>query len=147
MLRAARTVRCMAIALGLAATPAPFAAQAQGQRQPAVPNILPMNIADVRCHVLLRQRLDAYVADNRVATEERVKVVNNLIIISAFYAGRLSLYPADDAVDAYARARRDIARITSEQRDRVAQECASFYRNVTGSLDGYRQQQPARQGQ
>lgn len=155
MPRTARTVRRIALGfcalklrvlvLGLAAMPAPFLfsglvsgllptpASAQ-----TAPTTLPTNVDDYRCFVLIQDRQKAYLANTAIDEVERVQVVNNLIIIAAFFAGRMTHYSTDSAEQTFERVRGELAAMTPAQRTEQGNRCANFYLSVIellGQLD------------
>ncbi|RPF70322.1 hypothetical protein [Aurantiacibacter spongiae] len=117
--------------LGLAIAPAPALAQQQAQPRSAV---LPSNPQDFQCFALMQQRRAAYIANPQAAPANRAELINNLTIISAFYAGRLTHYPAADAAAQFASARSELAAATPQQRDAFAGVCTQFYLTVMDAL-------------
>lgn len=123
-------VRCalslLAIAsLGLAGVstlaPAPAFAQ-QG--------VLPSDPQDFQCFVLMQQRRAQLANTATLPPEQRVDIINNLTIISAFYAGRLSHYSSAEAVAQFRMAAGLIANSSRQQLDSFANTCANFYLSV-----------------
>ena len=147
MKRTGLSVRSILVAAGLALiAPAPLAAQQQQAQQPAQaqqqarPPIIPMNVRDVRCYTLLRQRQANVLATEGIDQALRAQVVNNLVIVAAFYAGRLTHYPTEQAQAAFAQAQSDLAAATPDQREAFAGQCANFYLGVVEALTPYHQQ-------
>ncbi|RJY08518.1 hypothetical protein D6201_03320 [Aurantiacibacter aquimixticola] len=127
-----------ALASGLAsiAAPAPIAAAQQTR-------ILPADPQDFQCYVLLQQRRSAFLANATLPTEQRAEFVNNLTIISAFYAGRISHYSSAEAVSQFQSARTELDAASAEQRDAFANVCTSFYVSVANLLSATSEQVPS----
>jgi len=118
---------CLALTgLGLASVPAPGLAQGSG--------VLPADPQDFQCFVLLQQRRSAIIANPQLDAERKGELVNNLTIISAFYAGRISHYPSTDAGGNFAAATSEVNGASAEQRDGFANICANFYLQVMDVL-------------
>ena len=124
--RAAFSLAAAGLGLGSIALPAPALAQNTG--------VLPADPQDFQCFVLLQQRRGSYVANQQMDAAERAEVVNNLTIISAYFAGRISHYSSADAVAQFQTARAQIDGATPEQRDAFAGRCANFYLAVMNVL-------------
>ena len=122
-----RVLASLAVAsLGLAGVstlaPAPALAQQQG--------VLPSNPQDFQCFVLMQQRRSQLATTATLPPEQRVDIMNNLTIISAFYAGRLSHYSSAEAVAQFRMAAGLIANSNRQQLDNFANTCANFYLSV-----------------
>jgi len=115
-----------AIGLGLASVPAPSLAQQSG--------ILPSDPQDFQCFVLLQQRRAVFLANQQLPVDQKAGFVNNLTIISAFYAGRISHYSSTEAVSSFAAANTEVNAASPEQRDAFANICANFYFRVMDLL-------------
>ena len=122
-------------AMGLAGTVLPVPALAQQQAR-----VLPSDPQDFQCFVLMQQRRDAFIANQQLSVEQRTEFVNNLTIISAFYAGRISHYSSAEAVNQFQSATLEVNAATPEQRDAFANVCANFYLSVMNVLTATRQQ-------
>ncbi len=96
--------------------------------------MLPADPQDFQCFVLLQQRRTAFLANQQITPEQRAEVVNNLTIISAYYAGRISHYSTAEAVPQYRSANAAVAAATPEQQDEFANICANAYLNVMNVL-------------
>ncbi len=131
--------RSAALVLGLTAMSAPFPhlAQAQsGDAQAATSSrTLPAVLSDFRCYALLTERRDAFMASSEDLSVQQVEVINNLTIIAAFFAGRITHYSNDEAQPMFDTARAQIAAASAEQRDRLAQACTNGYLGVINYLD------------
>ena len=133
--------------MGPAAMSAPLLAQAAqnqagraqsylAQPAPASPsNVLPADTRDFECFVLLQQRRSDLVAATDISPDQRATLVNNLTIISAYYAGRISHYPGDQATAQFSAGRARIEGASLEQRGAAASSCADFYLSVMEVLD------------
>ena|GEM_PF-1538345 len=125
-----------ATGLGLASVPAPSFAQgatiqstgAQGS------GVLPADPQDFQCFVLLQQRRAAFIATPQLDAVRKAELVNNLTIISAFYAGRISHYSSGDAVGNFTAATTEVTGATPAQRDAFANICTDFYLRVIDVL-------------
>ena len=136
---ARRAAKALAIAgLGLAGISLSALAPAPAQAQDA--QVLPSDPQDFQCFVLLQQRREAFIANRQLPTEQRAEFINNLTIISAFYAGRISHYPAGEAVSQFQSAVAQVNAATPEQRDAFANICSNFYVSVLNVLTTTRQQ-------
>lgn len=127
-----------ATGLGLAVPSAPAHAQRGG--------VLPSDPQDFQCFVLLQERRAAFIASPTMDPTQKAEFVNNLTIISAFYAGRMSHYSSAEMVANFASANREVANATPQQRDAFANICANFYfqvMNVLVSTNQSTQQPPA----
>lgn len=128
-----------AIGLGLAAMPAPFLFPNPAQAQAAqASDTLPTNLNDYRCFVLIQDRQQAYMSNAEIDEIELVQVVNNLIIIAAFYAGRMTHYSTVGAEENFATVRAELADMSPEARTETGNNCATFYLSVIellGQLD------------
>ena len=123
------------MALGLAGMTVPAPAALAQQAQP-----IPSDPQDFQCFVLLQQRREAFIANQQITAQQRAEFVNNLTIISAFYAGRLSHYSSAEAVTQFQSATLEVNAATPEQRDAFANVCANFYLSVMNVLTATRQQ-------
>ncbi|MGB3167092.1 MAG: hypothetical protein WBA68_10000, partial [Alteraurantiacibacter sp.] len=112
----------------------PQAAAAQQAR------VLPSDPQDFQCFVLLQERRDAFVANQSLDATRRAEFVNNLTIISGFYAGRISHYSSAEAVAQFQFARSELSAATPQQRDAFANVCTNFYLSVMNVLIATRQQ-------
>ncbi len=112
-----------AMSMGLAAAPAPTLAQA-GQ------GVLPSNPQDFQCFVLMQQRRTLLTADTSLPAAQRVDILNNLTIIAAFYAGRISHYSSAEAVSQFQSANAALRGASPAQLDNFANTCANFYLSV-----------------
>ena len=92
--------------------------------------MLPSDPQDFQCFVLLQQRRAQLANGSQMRPEQRAEIINNLTIISAFYAGRLSHYSSDEAVAQFREAAGLIAGSDRQQLDRFANTCANFYLSV-----------------
>jgi len=115
-----------ATGMGLASVPAPSFAQGSG--------VLPADSQDFQCFVLLQQRRSAFVANPQLDAVRKAELVNNLTIISAFYAGRISHYSSGEAVGSFAAATAEVNAATPQQRDGFANICTDFYLRVMDVL-------------
>ncbi|QZH74856.1 MAG: hypothetical protein JY451_14590 [Erythrobacter sp.] len=127
-----------ALGTGLAgiAAPVPFlsaTAQAQ-QAPPPAQGVLPADPQDFQCFVMLQQRRNTFLANQQMDAAARAEVVNNLTIISAYYAGRISHYSSAEAIAQYRSANAAVAAATPEQQDEFANVCANFYLTVMNVL-------------
>ncbi len=108
-----------AMTLGLAGAgflaPAPLSAQSVVQ------------LRDYECVVLLQERRGGIGTNASLDPAQRAQIVNNLTIISAYYAGIVSRHPHDQVVDNLALARQQIASATPEHRDLLATLCTDRY--------------------
>ncbi len=141
-MRLRATIAALALGAGLASAPAPALAQNPGYL-PAVPQ-------DFQCFVLMQQRRTQLAGANNLSPEQRVEIMNNLTIISAFYAGRLSHYSSAEAVSQMRAATELVNSSNRRQLDAFANTCASFYLSVmevlgTTSAQANAPQQPAPQ--
>ena len=120
------TLAALAFGLGLAGATSlgPAPALAQDGR------VLPGDSQDFQCFVLMQQRRTQLATVASMPAEQRVDILNNLTIISAFYAGRLSHYSSAEAVAQFRAAAGLIADANAQQRDAFANTCASFYLSV-----------------
>ncbi|WP_338244989.1 hypothetical protein [Aurantiacibacter hainanensis] len=116
----------LALAAGLAGgiSLAPAPALAQSAR------VLPSDPQDFQCFVLMQQRRGQLANAASMTPEQRSEILNNLTIISAFYAGRLSHYSSAEAVAQFRQAAGLIASSNRQQLDRFANTCANFYLSV-----------------
>ena len=121
-MRMRATFAALALGAGLANVPAPALAQNAG--------VLPADPQDFQCFVLMQQRRTELAGNNSVPPEQRVDIMNNLTIISAFYAGRLSHYSTADAIPQFRSAAMLIRNSNRQQLDTFANTCASFYLSV-----------------
>ncbi len=112
----------LALGAGLATVPAPALAQNN--------QVLASNPQDFQCFVLMQQRRAQVAGAANLTPEQRVDILNNLTIISAFYAGRLSHYSSEEAVTQFRSAASLIANANRQQRDNFANTCANFYLSV-----------------
>lgn len=126
MRRAILSLAAMGLGLAGMSVPAPALAQ-QGA-------VLPADPQDFQCFVLLQQRRAAFMTNQQMPIEQRAQFVDNLTIISAFYAGRISHYSSAEAVPQFRSATAEIASATPEQRDAFANVCANFYVSVMNVL-------------
>ena len=129
-------------ALGSAAMPAPLLAQSSSaqaylaQPVPAAPaTVLPAEARDFECFVLMQQRRAEIAGATGMSAEQRATLVNNMTIISAYYAGRISHYPGDEATAQFSAAFDRIEQATPEQRGSAATACADFYLSVIQLID------------
>ena len=115
-----------AITLGLAGAgllaPAPLAAQAAAETR------------DYECFVLLQERRSGFAANTGMDPAQRAEILNNLTIISAYYAGIISRHPYHQVMTSLAAAQRQLAAATSEQRDLFATQCTNRYIAMLNSL-------------
>lgn len=95
---------------------------------------------DFECFVLLQDRRTGISANAQLDAAQRAQIVNNLTIISAFYAGILSRLPYGDVLAGLAQARRDISAANAEQRDAFAAQCTNRYLTTLNSLTATAQQ-------
>lgn len=115
-----------AITLGLAGAgllaPAPlFAQNAVEQR-------------DYECFVLLQERRTGINANAGLDPAQRAQIVNNLTIISAYYAGIISRAPYHQVIANLALASEQLGVATAEQRDLFATQCSSRYLTMFNAL-------------
>lgn len=110
------------LAGGIALAPAPALAQ-DGR-------VLPSDPQDFQCFVLMQQRRAQLANSAQMPPEQRAEILNNLTIISAFYAGRLSHYSSAEAVAQFRQAAGLINGSDRQQLDRFANTCANFYLSV-----------------
>lgn len=96
--------------------------------------MLPADPQDFQCFVLLQQRRAAVLANPQLETVRKAELVNNLTIISAFYAGRISHYSSGEAVGSFASATTEVTGATPQQRDAFANICTDFYLRVMDVL-------------
>ena len=141
MIRLRVLFAALALGAGLANVPAPALAQ-QG--------VLPANPQDFQFFVLMRQRRTQLAPVATMPPEQRVDIMNNLTIISAFYAGRLSHYSSAEAMAQFRVAANLIANSNQQQLDNFANTCANFYLSVmevlgNTNLQANMPQQPAPQ--
>lgn len=124
----AATIAFAAMVLGSAglSVPTPAMSQAAG--------VLPSNPEDFQCFVLLQQRRDAFAQGAQLDPVQRAEFINNLTIISAFYAGRISHYSAAEAVVQFQSATEQVNGASAQQRDAFANNCANFYVSVMNVL-------------
>ena len=124
----------MAMTLGLAAAigalPAPFLSSSANAQS----GVLPSDPQDFQCFVLLQQRRKAFVESPTLDPVRRAEFVNNLTIISAFYAGRISHYSSAEMVASFDSAIQEVAAASPQQRDGFANICANFYFRVMNVL-------------
>ncbi|MFB0611467.1 hypothetical protein [Aurantiacibacter poecillastricola] len=125
-------VSMLALGAGLAIAPPPALSQ-QGR-------VLPADPQDFQCFVLMQQRRAVLSRNNSIPPQQRADILNNLTIISAFYAGRLSHYSSAEAVSQFRSAAAIISGSTDEQLDTFANDCASFYLSVMDVLGNTSQQ-------
>lgn len=115
-----------ALGMGLAGVstlaPAPALAQQGG--------VLPSDPQDFQCFVLMQQRRTLLTADRTLPAQQRVDILNNLTIIAAFYAGRISHYSSAEAVAQFQSANAAIHGASPAQLDTFANTCANFYISV-----------------
>ncbi len=121
-MRMRATLAALALGAGLATVPAPALAQDAG--------VLPADPQDFQCFVLMQQRRTELSNLTSMPADQRVDILNNLTIISAFYAGRLSHYSSAEAVSQFRSAVGLIANSNRQQLDSFASTCANFYLNV-----------------
>ena len=120
------TIWLAATGMGLASVPAPSFAQASG--------VLPADPQDFQCFVLLQQRREAFIANPQIDVARKAELVNNLTIISAFYAGRMSHYSSGEAIASFTAAAAEVNGATTQQRDGFANICTDFYLRVMDVL-------------
>ncbi len=120
------TIWLAATGMGLASVPAPSFAQASG--------VLPADPQDFQCFVLLQQRREAFIATPQLDVTRKAELVNNLTIISAFYAGRMSHYSSGEAIASFTAATAEVNGATTQQRDGFANICTDFYLRVMDVL-------------
>lgn len=136
---ARRAAKALAIAgLGLAGITLSALSPTEAYAQQA--QVLPSDPQDFQCFVLLQQRREAFLANQQIPVEQRAEFVDNLTIISAFYAGRISHYSAAEAVGQFQSAVTEVNAATPEQRDAFANICSNFYVSVVNVLNTTRQQ-------
>lgn len=115
-----------ALGMGLAGVttlaPAPALAQQSG--------VLPSDPQDFQCFVLMQQRRTLLTADRTLQPAQRADILNNLTIIAAFYAGRISHYSSAEAVFQFQSANAAIRGASPVQLDTFANTCANFYISV-----------------
>ena len=126
MRRAILSLAVMSLGLAGLSVPAPALAQQGG--------VLPADPQDFQCFVLLQQRRAAFMANEQLPVEQRAQFVDNLTIVSAFYAGRISHYSAGEAVAQFRNASAEIAAASPAQRDAFANVCTNFYVSVVNVL-------------
>lgn len=142
--RALATTLALGAGLAISPVPAPTPAHAQqGQ-------VLAADPQDFQCFVLMQRRRAELSATSTMAPDQRVDILNNLTIISAFYAGRLSHYSSAEAVAQFRLASSLIANSNRLQLDNFANTCANFYLSVmevlaTTNTQANAPQQPAPQ--
>ena len=117
--------------LAMCATSSPASAQQA--------RVLPSDPQDFQCFTLMQDRRDAFLANRSLDEARRAEFVNNLTIISGFYAGRLSHYSAADAQTQFQSARSELDAATPQQRDAFANICTDFYLSVMTALTSQRQ--------
>lgn len=127
-----------ALGLGLTAVSAPIPALAQVSQ-----GVLPSNPQDFQCFVLMQQRRGLLSVNTTLPAQQRVDIMNNLTIISAFYAGRISHYSSADAVFQFQSAQAALGGASPAQLDEFANTCANFYLSVMNVLDSTAQQAAA----
>ena len=101
---------------------------------PASAQVLPADPQDFQCYTLMQDRRAALLQNRTLPPTQRADIYNNLTIISAFYAGRISHYSSAEAVGQFQSARAELDGATPEQRDAFANICANFYVSVTDLL-------------
>ncbi|MCB2065065.1 MAG: hypothetical protein KDE15_00325 [Erythrobacter sp.] len=121
-----------ALGLGLASVPAPVLAQQGG--------VLPSDPQDFQCFVLMQQRRALLTADRTLPPAQRADILNNLTIIAAFYAGRISHYSSAEAVFQFQSASAAVRGASPAQLDTFANTCANFYISVMQILTDTEQQ-------
>ncbi len=102
--------------------PAPLAAQDTAEPR------------DYECFVLLQDRRTGISANASLDPAQRELIVNNLTIISAYYAGIISRAPYHQVLANLAIARQQLAAATAEQRDVFAGQCTNRYLTMLNSL-------------
>ncbi|MGB3796351.1 MAG: hypothetical protein WA957_08605 [Alteraurantiacibacter sp.] len=132
----------LALGAGLANVPAPALAQNAG--------VLPADPLDFQCFTLMQQRRTQLANAANMPADQRVDIMNNLTIISAFYAGRISHYASNEAVAQFRSATQLIGNSNRQQLDIFANTCANFYLSVmevlgNTSVQANAPQQPAPQ--
>jgi hypothetical protein len=125
------TLWLAATGMGLAFVPAPSFAQASGVQGSGV---LAADPQDFQCFVLLQQRREAFIASPQLDITRKAELVNNLTIISAFYAGRMSHYSSGEAIASFTAAATEVNGATPQQRDAFANICTDFYLRVMDVL-------------
>lgn len=125
-MRMRATFAALALGAGLANVPAPALAQNAG--------VLPADPQDFQCFVLMQQRRAELANNNSMSADQRVDIMNNLTIISAFYAGRLSHYSTAEAVPQFRSGAALIRNSNRQQLDTFANTCANFYLSVMDVL-------------
>ncbi len=125
MMRLRALATTLALGAGLALSPVPAPTPALAQQ-----GTLPANPQDFQCFVLMQQRRTELLNTASMPPEQRVDILNNLTIISAFYAGRLSHYSSAEAVGQFRAASTLIANSNRQQLDNFANTCANFYLSV-----------------
>ncbi|GAA5057915.1 hypothetical protein GCM10023208_23890 [Erythrobacter westpacificensis] len=131
----------LALGAGLAISSVPASTPALAQQQ----GTLPADPQDFQCFVLMQQRRTELLNTASLPPEQRVDILNNLTIISAFYAGRLSHYSSAEAVSQFRSAANLIASSNRQQLDTFANTCANFYLSVMQVLGNTSQQANAPQ--
>lgn len=126
------TALSLAIAAGLAVMPAPLAARAKHSRNAGARHTLPANPSDFFCFVLLQKQIDGYPGGGKTASDQ--EIVNNLKIVSAFYAGRMTHYPAADAQRNFTVAYKDLKAAKADQLPARVTKCTNFYLQVMAYL-------------
>jgi len=115
-----------AITLGLAGAgllaPAPLIARDAAEQR------------DFECFVLLQDRRNGISANASLDPAQRTQIVNNLTIISAYYAGIISRAPYHQVMANLVLARQQLANATSEQRDVFAAQCTNRYLTMLNTL-------------
>ena len=82
---------------------------------------------DYECFVLLQERRNGIAANASLDPAQRAQIINNLTIISTYYAGIISRHPYNQVISNLASARQQIAAATPEQRDAFATQCTNRY--------------------
>jgi len=141
MMRMRALATTLALGAGLALSPVPAPTPAFAQQA----TVLPSNPQDFQCFVLMQQRRAELVNAANMPPEQRVDILNNLTIISAFYAGRLSHYSSAEAVAQFRMAADLIANSNRQQLDNFANTCANFYLSVMEVLGNTNQQANSQQ--
>ncbi|MWV27970.1 hypothetical protein [Aurantiacibacter rhizosphaerae] len=121
-MRMRATLAALALGAGLANVPAPALAQSAA--------FLPAEPQDFQCFTLMQQRRTQVANAPSLTAEQRVEILNNLTIISAFYAGRLSHYSSAEAGSQFRAAATLIGNSNRQQLDAFANTCANFYLSV-----------------
>ena len=127
----ARSLLSSLAAIGMVAAGAGILAPAALSAQSSAPVA---EARDFECFVLLQQRREGISANAQLAPEQRAQIVNNLTIISAFYAGIISRAPYHAVMANLAAARANVAGGSAEQRDAFAAQCTNRYLSMLDAL-------------